>query len=309
MALMRQMLLWASRQQWIGNQFRRRKFAQVAVRRFMPGEDADSALRAAQDIVTRSMSVVLTQLGENISALSEAQAVHDHYQGVLDRIARLGINCEISIKPTQLGLDVSPDQCKKLVLDLTRQAAEKKNFVWIDMEDSSYVDATLDLYRTVRAQYPNIGVCLQAYLRRTPADVDALVPIKPSIRLVKGAYKESPTVAFPAKSDVDQAYYQISVTMLDKIAGRDGCRIGFGTHDTGLVRRIQQYAQSKNVARDAYEIQMLYGIGRESQERFANEGYKVRVLISYGAHWFPWYMRRLAERPANVWFVVKSMVS
>jgi proline dehydrogenase len=309
MALMRQMLLWASRQQWIGDQFRRRKFAQVAVRRFMPGEDAESALTAAQQIDRLRMSTVLTQLGENITELAEAKAVHDHYQGVLERIGKLGINCEISIKPTQLGLDVSPADCKNLVLDLTRQAGEKKNFVWIDMEYSSYVDATLDLYRTVRAKYPNVGLCLQAYLRRTPADVEALIPIKPSIRLVKGAYKESPTVAFPAKSDVDEAYYKISQTLLDKVAGRDGCRIGLGTHDTGLVRRIQQYAQTKNVAKDAYEIQMLYGIGRENQERFSLEGYKVRVLISYGAHWFPWYMRRLAERPANVWFVVKSMVS
>ena len=309
MALMRQMLLWASRQQWIGNQFRRRKFAQVAVRRFMPGEDAESALRAAQEINPRGMSTVLTQLGENITELSEAKAVHDHYQGVLERIGQLRVNCEISIKPTQLGLDVSPGECKNLVLDLVRQAGEKKNFVWIDMEDSSYVDRTLDLYRAVRAKYPNVGLCLQSYLRRTPADLDALVAAKPSIRLVKGAYKESPTVAFPAKSDVDEAYYKLSQTLLDKVAGRDGSRIGFGTHDAGLIGRIQQYAQSKGVARDAYEIQMLYGIGRDNQERFAREGSRVRILISYGAHWFPWYMRRLAERPANVWFVVKSMVS
>lgn len=309
MALMRGMLLWASRQQWIGEQFRRRRFAQVAVRRFMPGEDAESALQAAKEFAPKGMSTVLTQLGENITELSEAKGVHDHYETVLQRIGALGLDSNISIKPTQLGLDVSPAECRSLVLDLCRCAGERGNFVWIDMEDSTYVDATLDLYRAVRAQHANVGVCLQSYLRRTPSDLDALIAVKPSIRLVKGAYREPPTVAFPSKADVDTQYFKLAEVLLDRVAGRDGSRIGFGTHDGKLVSRIQAAAEARKVGRDQFEIQMLYGIGRDAQERFAREGYRMRVLISYGTHWFPWYMRRLAERPANVWFVAKSMFS
>jgi proline dehydrogenase len=304
---MRKLFLWASRQQWIGDQFRRRRFAQVAVRRFMPGEDADSALRAASEFTPRGIGTVLTQLGENITQLAEAKAVLDHYMGLLDKIGPLGIDTQISIKPTQLGLDVSPPECQRFVITLVKRAAELRNFVWIDMEDSRYVDATLALYRAVRAQFANVGLCLQSYLHRTPADLEALIPVKPSIRLVKGAYREPATVAYPQKSRVDEEYLKLANRLLEKVVGRDGSQVGFGTHDTRLIDQIQRSAQGKGIARNAFEVQMLYGIGRESQERFAREGYKVRVLISYGSHWFPWYMRRLAERPANVWFVVKSM--
>jgi proline dehydrogenase len=306
---MRQAFLWASRQKWLGDQFRRRRFAQIAVRKFMPGEDADAALQAARQFTPLGITAVLTQLGENITELSEAKTVHDHYESVLNRIAAAGTETQISIKPTQLGLDVSPSECRNLVMDLARCAAERKNFVWIDMEDSSYVDATLDLYRAIRGRHANVGLCLQAYLRRTPADLEALVPLHPSIRLVKGAYRELPSVAYPSKADVDAAYVKLAETLLDKVAGKNGSRIGWGTHDVKIIRALQQAASAKGVAKDAYEMQMLYGIRRDDQERFVREGYKVRVLISYGAHWFPWYMRRLAERPANVWFVVKSMFS
>jgi proline dehydrogenase len=275
----------------------------------MPGEDADSAVRAAQDFAPRRISTVLTQLGENISELSEARAVHDHYQSVLDRIWPLAIDSQISIKPTQLGLDVSRDECRRLALALVKRAGELGNFVWIDMEDSSYVDATLELYRAIRSQHSNVGVCLQSYLRRTPADLEALLSVRPSIRLVKGAYKEGAAVAYPSRSDVDAAYLTLAKTLLSKVAGRDGSRVGFGTHDVSLLAQVQAEAQAARVQRDAYEVQMLYGIRRDDQERFARDGYRVRVLISYGAFWFPWYMRRLAERPANVWFVMKSMVA
>ena len=308
MALMRQVFLWASRQGWIGNQFRRRRFAQIAVRRFMPGEEVEAALQAAQAFRPKGISTVLTQLGENITQLSEAQAVADHYLNVLDRAAPLGIDAQISIKLTQLGLDVSQDEAIKLVQAILRRAAERKNFVWIDMEDSSYTDRTLDLYRRVRAQHANVGVCLQAYLRRTAADLESLLPVSPSIRLVKGAYQETASVAFPSRAEVDAEYFKLGRRLLEKVAGKSGSRVGFGTHDMRLLGNLQQAAQSARVARDAFEIQMLYGIRRDDQERLAREGYRVRVLISYGSFWFPWYMRRLAERPANVWFVVRSML-
>ncbi|MBI4420398.1 MAG: proline dehydrogenase family protein [Gemmatimonadetes bacterium] len=306
---MRQLFLWASRQKWLGEQFRRRRFAQIAVRRFMPGEDVESALRAAQRMHPKGISTVLTQLGENITQLAEAKAVADHYLRVLDLIAQSGLDSQISIKLTQLGLDVSRDETVKLVLALVRRAAELKNFVWIDMEDSSYTDATLDLYRRVRAQHSNVGVCLQAYLRRTAADLDSLIPRSPSIRLVKGAYQEAAAVAFPSRAQVDAEYLALARTLLEKVAGRDGSRVGFGTHDVRLHDEVREVAHAAGVPREAFEIQMLYGIRRTDQERLAAEGYRVRDLISYGSYWFPWYMRRLAERPANVWFVVKSMLA
>jgi proline dehydrogenase len=305
--LMRRVFLWASRQRWLGEQMTRRAFARRAVQRFMPGEDADSALAAAETLRPKGMSTVLTQLGENISQLPEARKVFDHYLSVLDRITPTGLDAHISIKLTQLGLDVSKDEAVKFVLALAARAATAKNFLWIDMEDSSYVDATLDLYRRVRKEHANVGVCLQAYLRRTPKDLESLIPIGPSIRLVKGAYSESAAVAYPGKREVDEEYFKLANTLLQSVAGRAGCRVGFGTHDMRLVSRIQQAASELKVRRETYEIQMLYGIGRNDQDRLARDGYRVRTLISYGSYWFPWYMRRLAERPANVWFVIKSM--
>jgi len=307
MALMRQFFLWASRRRWLGEQMTRRSFARRAVLRFMPGEDVDSALAAAQTLRPRRISTVLTQLGENITQLSEGKAVADHYHSVLSRIAPTGLDAHISVKLTQLGLDVSRDETLKFVLALARRAADGGNFLWIDMEDSSYVDWTLDLYRRVRKEHPNVGVCLQAYLRRTARDLESLIPIGPSIRLVKGAYSESAAVAFPDKRDVDEEYFKLARTLLQSVAGKNGSRVGFGTHDMNLVGRIQRMAGELNVAREAFDVQMLYGIGRADQDRLANEGYRVRVLISYGAYWFPWYMRRLAERPANVWFMLKSL--
>ena len=304
---MRLFFLWASRQRWLGEQMTRRSFARRAVLRFMPGADVDSALAAAQTLRPRRMSTVLTQLGENITQLSEGKAVADHYLSVLSRISPTGLDAHVSVKLTQLGLDVSREETLAFVLGLAKRAADGGNFLWIDMEDSSYVDATLDLYRKVRQEYANVGVCIQAYLRRTARDLESLIPIGPSIRLVKGAYSETSAVAFPDKRDVDEEYFKLARTLLQSVAGKNGSRVGFGTHDMKLGSRIQQLAEELKVSRDAYEVQMLYGIGRADQDRLANEGYRVRVLISYGAYWFPWYMRRLAERPANVWFVIKSM--
>jgi proline dehydrogenase len=165
------------------------------------------------------------------------------------------------------------------------------------MEESNYVDATLDVYRAVRARHERVGVCLQSYLRRTAADVESLLPVRPSIRLVKGAYREPPEVAYPKKADTDRAYFELAVRLID-----GGAFTVLGTHDTGLISRIRSRAGSK-----PFEIHMLYGIQSAAQRTLAAEGVKVRVLISYGTNWYPWYVRRLAERPANVWFVVKNM--
>ena len=305
MGLMRSALLRASKSQWLSQQVRSRRFVRRAVSRFMPGEDAESALQAAQQFTEQHMPTVLTQLGENVSDAGEARAVTQHYAGVLDRIQALKLPAHISVKPTQLGLDVSRDLCLEQLNALATHAARVGTFVSVDMEGSDYVDRTLDLYGKVRPAHPNVGLCLQAYLYRTPDDLASLLPLSPTIRLVKGAYNEPATIAFPKKADVDQRYFELAQRLL--AAPRPPQVHGFGTHDAKLIDRICAHARSTGVPHTAFELQMLYGIRAADQSRLARSGYSMRVLISYGSYWFPWYMRRLAERPANVWFVVRSM--
>ncbi len=306
MALVRQALLWASKNQWISRQFTQRSFAKRAVKRFMPGEDSDAALSAAQKLAESDVLSLLTLLGENIEGSKDAENVTAHYLQVLEQIHDLGIPSQISIKPTQLGLDLSRDMCFEQLNTLLDQAARQKNFVWLDMESSEYVEPTLELLRRGRESHDNVGVCLQSYLYRTAKDLEPLLDSHTSIRLVKGAYREPPSVAFPRKKDVDKNFLELAVKMLSACSSVDSGTAAFGTHDIGLVNRIIDEAARRNVANDRFEVQMLYGIGREDQLRMAEAGQRVRVLISYGAEWFPWYMRRLAERPANVWFVVKT---
>ena len=190
---------------------------------------------------------------------------------------------------------------------LIERTEQRSNFLWIDMESSSYVDPTLDLFRYGRARTSKIGVALQAYLYRTEKDVESLIPLGSAIRIVKGAYLEPPAVAYPKKADVDENFYKLCVRLMQPDALRAGCLLHIATHDMALVERLSAWIAQNNVPASAYEYAMLYGIQRGHQQRLAREGKRLRVLISYGEYWFPWYMRRLAERPANVWFVMKNM--
>ena len=305
MALARSLLLRASRSTWLAEQFRKRAFARRAVRRFMPGEDLAAALDASGELATAGIGTVLTQLGEQVRSGAEAEVVRDHYLQVIDQLRDRFLPAHVSVKLTHLGLDVGRDACKRHVLALAAKAREEGSFLWIDMEESRYVDATLDLYRAARAEGAGVGVCLQAYLRRTPQDLTALLPLSPAIRLVKGAYNEPPDVALPRKRDVDAQYYTLAVRLLDAVATGRATAV-FGTHDLHLVDRIREQAGVRQ-ADGRYEVHMLYGIRSDAQRALAAQGVKVRVLISYGSHWFAWYMRRLAERPANVWFVLRSL--
>lgn len=309
MSVGRAVLLRASRSQWLAEQLVRREFARRAVKKFMPGEEPGDALEAAARLAAENLGAVLTQLGENITSPQEALAVRDHYLGVLDQIVQRGLKDTIvSVKPTQLGLDLSFDACLGHLDTLAAKVRQAQaGVLWIDMEDSSYVDRTLDLYRRLKEKHDNVGVCLQSYLRRTPADVDALLPIRPAIRLVKGAYAEAPHVAFPDKRDVDVAYYAIADALLGA-AARGAAFPVFGTHDRALIDRITARAAALSVPDGGFEIHMLFGIRTSDQRALARAGRKVRTLISYGRSWFPWYMRRLAERPANVWFVMRSLL-
>jgi proline dehydrogenase len=215
----------------------------------------------------------------------------------MERIKRESVPTQVSVKLTHLGLDIDKAACIARVDALATKAAATGSYFWIDMEESNYVDATLDVYRAVRAKHEKVGVCLQSYLRRTAKDVEDLLKIGPSVRLVKGAYREPPEVAFPKKSDTDQSYFDLAVRLIE-----GGAFTVLGTHDTALIQRIRDRTRGKN-----FEIHMLYGIQSAAQRALAKSGVQVRVLISYGANWYPWYVRRLAERPANVWFVVKNM--
>ena len=262
----------------------------------MPGESVDDAFRAAHEFAAQGLGTVFTELGERVTSGAESDAVRDHYLSVFDRIRRENVPTHVSVKLTHLGLDIDRAACMARVKSLAKRAEEVGSYFWIDMEESNYVDATLDVYRGVRARHAKVGVCLQSYLRRTPADVESLLPLRPSIRLVKGAYREPPEVAFPKKADTDRAYFDLAVRL---IAG--GAFTVLGTHDIALIARIRERATG------SYEVHMLYGIQSAAQRALAASGVKVRVLISYGTNWYPWYVRRLAERPANVWFVVKNM--
>jgi proline dehydrogenase len=306
-SLARSLLLYASRSQRLAAVLRERRFVGRAVRRFMPGEELSAALEAARRLAAAGIGTVLTKLGENVTSLEEAESVHLHYLDVLRDIQRAALPAQVSVKLTQLGLDLDRGACERALRSLVGRAAESGSILWIDMEDSHYTDVTLDLFRKVRAGSANVGVCLQAYLRRTPADLASLLPLEPAIRLVKGAYAEPPAIAYPRKSDVDAAYFALAGQLLER-AAHGAAKPVFGTHDMALVARIRARAAELRVPARSTEFHLLYGIRERDQRALAGEGEAVRVLISYGSAWFAWYMRRLAERPANVWFVLKNLV-
>jgi proline dehydrogenase len=306
LSLFRGVLLAGSESRWLRDRATRWRFVRGAVSRFMPGETLDAALDATRGL---GVGTVLTRLGENVRNASEAEGVARHYGEVLDRVARESLDVEISVKLTQLGLDISREECERNLLALAERARSLSNWVWVDMEGTAYTNVTLDIFRRARAQYENVGLCVQAYLYRTVEDVRSLVALGSGIRLVKGAYREPPDKAFPKKSDVDENFFKLAQQLLSPEARAKGVRAIFGTHDPILIRRIEELGRSTGLTPDQVEFQMLYGIRRSEQERIQRAGYRFRVLISYGEAWFPWYMRRLAERPANVLFVAKNIFS
>jgi proline dehydrogenase len=306
MAFGRSILLAAARSRRLNDFALRSAFVKRATRTFMPGEHVGDALEAGARIAASGRGLILTQLGEAITSASAAVLIRDHYLVLFDQVQAMGLPAQVSVKPTQLGLDLSLEECGRHLLALAAKAEQTESALWLDMEDSSYVDRTLDLYIALKKNHPSTGVALQAYLRRTPADLARLLPLKPVIRLVKGAYDEPKQVAFEKKSDTDRAYFELASQLVDG-AHTGACSPVFGTHDLPLIARIVERAQSSGVGKDKYQIHMLYGIRDAAQRRLVGEGHIVKTLVSYGAAWYRWYMRRLAERPANVLFVVKSL--
>ena len=306
MSLMRSLLLAAARNQWLREHATRYSFVRGTVSRFMPGETLDAALAAAESLRSKKIGTVFTHLGENVKDHAEVRQVREHYLEVLKRIRASGLQAEISVKLTQLGLDLSPELCFEH-LNAIVERAQKDSIIWVDMEASNYVDATLDLYRRALTAHPNVGICLQAYLHRTKDDLAKLLPLRPSIRLVKGAYDEPPEIAFARKQDVDKSYFELGKQMLRAKKENRCVRAAFGTHDVALMRRLADFAAAEGFGKKDFEVQMLYGIQRAEQERLASEGCTSIVLVAYGSYWYPWFVRRLAERPANLWFMVRNV--
>jgi proline dehydrogenase len=316
MGLTRNALIAASQSRWLREHAMRWRFVRHASRRFLPGERHEDALAAARELATIGVASMLSRLDENVTEAAEAEAVAEHYVIVLAAMQAAGLPGSLSVKPTQLGLDLDAELCcrnlERILLASEKASPEisqgdKRGIIWIDMESSPYADRTLDLFRRARTRHENVGVCLQSYLRRTPADLDSLLPLGPTIRLVKGAYHEAASIAYPAKRDVDEAYFALAQKLLSAESLAAGALAAIGTHDPKLIDRVIQLAVGKGIPKTRIEFQMLYGIRRDLQRKLASDGWPVSVLISYGTYWFPWYMRRLAERPANVWFVLKNM--
>jgi proline dehydrogenase len=307
MGLLRNALLAGADSAWLRRQAPRYPFVRRTVSRFMPGEHVEDALAAAERLRQAGISTLLTHLGENLTTAAEAEAVRQHYQELMDAIDARRLDAQVSVKLTQLGLDLSAEACYTHTSSLAARANRSGKPLWIDMESSAYTDRTLEMYRRLREGGANVGVAVQAYLRRTTADLTALMPLGPSIRLVKGAYREPPAIAFPDKKDVDENFYTLAARLLGAEGRAANVFTGIATHDVRLIDRIQAFADSDHAPQSSYEYELLYGIQRAEQVQLARAGRKIRVLISYGEFWFPWFMRRLAERPANVLFVARNL--
>ncbi len=305
---MRRLLLWMARNRFLRTNLPKLWFAKRAVRRFMPGEDAGSALDAAVKFQAEGIRSEFTRLGENVTTLAEGDETAEHYLQLLADIEARGLDGEVSLKLTQLGYDLDVERTLEHAKRLATKAAEGGRTLWVDMEGSAYAEGTIAFYERLKATHPNTGLCLQSYLHRTAADIQRLMPLEPRIRLVKGAYAEPETIAYQSRHDVDGNYVALAVALLEGRRAGGDVRLGLGTHDVRLIEQIAEHAEAMGLPKSSFEVQMLYGIRMDQQRRLVREGYLVRALISYGHAWYPWYMRRLAERPANVIFALRQII-
>jgi proline dehydrogenase len=277
---------------------------QKVSRRFVAGTTLDDLLAAAEAVNAKGMTVSVDNLGENVTNAQEAEASAQLYHQLLDLITKRGLKANVSLKLTHMGLDVDPLLAEKLVCGLVDHARRLDNFVRVDMEGSPYTDRTLDFVHELHRHYPgHTGAVLQSYMRRSPADAQKLTAAGIRIRLCKGAYKEPPEIAYQKKSEVDASYLRLMKMLLTS-----GIYHGIATHDERIIRQTMRFAEQENIARDAFEFQMLHGIRRDLQERIVREGWRMRVYIPFGSEWYPYLMRRLAERPANVFFIAKNIL-
>jgi proline dehydrogenase len=307
---MRRLLLWMASNSWMRRNIPRLWFAKRAVRKFMPGEKAEDALAAAEKFRDeQGVAALFTRLGENVTRAEQHEEAANHYAWLIEEIHRRGIRGEASVKLTHLAMDMSDADMQRHMDRLVETAAASGGqVVWIDMEGSDYTDKTIAEYARLKARYENVGICLQAYLHRTAADIEELLPLGPKVRLVKGAYKEPREIAWQSRREVDASYLALCVALLTHLKDGRDVFLGMGTHDVKLIEQVAAAAESMGLGRDSFDVEMLYGIRADQQKRLKSLGYNVRVLIAYGDYWFPWYMRRMAERPANVLFALRQIL-
>jgi proline dehydrogenase len=309
MSMLRSLFIYLSRQRWLRHLILALGITRRASRRFVAGDTAEETIEVIRQLNRRGILATLDHLGEDVHTEADARQARDDYVDALELIRASGAAAHVSIKLTQFGLDVSGELCRELVSSVAEKAAQVGAFVRIDMEGSPHTDRTLAVYRDVRQQHSNVGIVLQAYLYRTENDVKQLVDEGiATIRLCKGAYQEPPTLAFPRKADVDANMVKLMRFMLDDEARAKGARLAMATHDVRMIAATKSFVAERNISKDAFEFQMLFGIRRDLQQQLAAEGYKMRVYVPYGTEWYPYFMRRLAERPANVGFVLSNLL-
>jgi proline dehydrogenase len=283
--------------------------AKRAARRFVVGETLQEALEAVRELNREGLIATLDQLGEDVMNAEEAKTSTRGVVGILEGIQRTGVDSNLSLKLTQLGLRVDPDLCLENLDAVVERAKALGNFVRIDMEGSDVTEVTFRLFETVRERHGNVGIVVQAYLRRTEDDLRRqLIPEGASVRLCKGAYKEPSDRAFPAKKDVDANYVRLADLLLSAESRARGVKTAIATHDEAMIRHVQQKVARGEIGKRDFEFQMLYGIRRDLQNALAQEGYVVRIYVSFGTQWYPYFMRRLAERPANLFFLVRNIL-
>jgi proline dehydrogenase len=304
---MRSLFLLLSASRWLKRWSSESQLAQVAARRFVAGETIGQALDVIGDLNRRGLTATLDHLGENTETKSQAIAAADDYLIALDRIAESSVQSHVSVKLTQLGLDLGTDFCRENVARVARRAQEVSTFMRIDMEGSAYTQRTFDILYALRETYDNVGIVVQAYLYRSEADVRGLIAAGIPVRLCKGAYQEPASLAFPKKADVDQNMLDLMHLLLSAKGLQSGARLAMATHDEKLIEATKAFAAAHHIPQEAYEFQMLYGVRSGMQGQLADDGYGMRVYVPYGTEWYPYYMRRLAERPANVWFILSNL--
>jgi proline dehydrogenase len=301
----RSALIYLSRQEWLKEFASRFSLFNKLTTRFIAGENIDAAVAAIRDLNAHGCTASFDHLNESVGTIAETEREVREYLDVLARIDETGIDSNVSIKLSQFGLVIDPELAYRNARRIVEDAARRGNFVRVDMEGSNVTQATIDLFKRLRGEFGlnDVGIVLQSYLFRTADDARELLKIPARIRLCKGAYNEPPEVAYPAKKEVDDNYVRVMQLLL-----ASGVYHGIATHDPKMIEATIQFAQREGIGKEAFEFQMLYGIRRDLQDQLARDGYRMRVYVPYGKHWYPYFMRRLAERPANIWFVLRNML-
>jgi proline dehydrogenase len=303
--LTRSALIYLSRQEGLKEFAAKFGLFKKLTTRFIAGETIDEAVAAIRDLNTHGCSASFDHLNESVGSVAETEGEVREYLDVLARIQETGIDSNVSIKLSQFGLEIDPELAYRNARRIVAEAARRGIFVRVDMEGSNVTQATIDLFKKLRTEFGlnDVGIVVQSYLYRTMDDVRNLLKIPARIRICKGAYNEPPDVAYPEKKDVDDNYVRVMQLLL-----ASGVYHGIATHDPKMIEATIDFANREGIGKDAFEFQMLYGIRRDLQDQLARDGYRMRVYVPYGKHWYPYFMRRLAERPANIWFVLKNML-